>query len=277
MITLTVSSKLVRDLQFKAMGITCSDFANGCEHPLTIALRGLPDKIMHGFAGERLTPTFHTVTAPCRRCKTCLRNRSRRWAAKAHTECVAASRTWFCTLTFSPRIRFKHKLEAQHRATERGHRWREMSSAERFAYIHHECAKDCTKWIKRIRKNSGAPLRYLLVVEAHKDGFPHYHALLHEAGHEISWRTLTSAWRSGYSNIKLADDTDRAPWYVCKYIAKSALSRVRASQKYGPVFGRIKLTELVLEATRPILMGRLSPSLSKEDTDLIIQNTSILN
>lgn len=248
--TVVTSAKLVRDLQFKAFGVTTSDFSNGCEKPLEVALRGKPDLVMTGLGREAERDCFHTVIVPCRKCKVCLRHRSRRWAAKAHTECNAATRTWFCTLTIRPEARFIFKLMAQARATERGCVWADLNSADKFEYIHHEIGVEVTKYIKRIRKNSGAKLRYLLVVEPHKDGHPHYHMLLHEFDKPIRHAMLTDQWKFGFTKFKVVD-TDRAPWYVCKYMAKTALCRIRASQQYGPFAGR-SLTERVIEATQAL-------------------------
>lgn len=254
MLTVNTSAKLVRDLQFAALGGSWTDFSNGCLHPPEVALRGAPDKVMIGIRKEADRVAFHTVAVPCRKCEVCLENRGKRWAAKAATECAAASRTWFCTFTVRPRERFKFKLNAQYRATSRGCIWSDLSEAEQFAYIHHEIGPELTKWIKRIRKNSGAKLRYLLVVEAHKDGFPHYHMLLHEYDEPISWADLSLNWKLGFSSFKVVK-TDRAPWYITKYISKSALARVRASIQYGPVYSAGRLTERVLRATGSAHVG----------------------
>lgn len=247
MITINTSAKLVRDLKFRDYGVTCSDFSNGCEKPVEIGLRGKPDQITTGLKMEAENDNFHTILAPCRKCKTCLRNRSRKWAAKAITECRASSRTWFCTFTIEPQQRFIFKVSAQARAERRGCVWKQLTSADKFEYIHAEIGQEITKFLKRIRKNSGAKLRYLLVVEPHKDGFPHYHMLLHEFDKPVRHAMLTDNWKHGFTRFKVCD-TDRAPWYVCKYMAKTALCRIRASQHYGPYAGR-SLTERVISAT----------------------------
>lgn len=257
MLTLTTSAKLVRDLQFRSLGVTCSDFSNGCEKPIEIALRGKPDAITLGLKMEADRDNFHTITAPCRKCRTCLNRRSKRWAAKAHTECKASSRTWFCTFTVEPQQRFLFKLAAQAHAERRGCIWAKLTSADKFEYIHGQIGPEITKFLKRIRKNSGAKLRYLLVVEPHKDGFPHYHMLLHEFDKPVRHAMLTDNWKHGFTRFKVVD-TDRAPWYVCKYMAKTALCRIRASQQYGPHAGR-SLTERVIAATRSLVEAKSSP------------------
>jgi len=88
-----------------------------------------------------------------------------------------------------------------------------------------------TDYMKRVRKQSGAPLRYLLAVEEHKDGFPHLHALVHEWGTEVGKRALQGTWLYGHSHVKLADLA--AAKYVCKYVTKSPVARLRASLHYG--------------------------------------------
>lgn len=92
-----------------------------------------------------------------------------------------------------------------------------------------------TKAIKRIRKNTGARFRYLSVFERHKSGLPHMHFMLHErdAFHGVTKRQIQSEWPHGFSNVRLIEDSGSAIRYVCKYISKDAVCRIRASLKYG--------------------------------------------
>ena len=71
----------------------------------------------------------------------------------------------------------------------------------------------------------------LQVVEAHKSGLPHVHLLVHDKG-DTTYRRLTDTWPLGFAHAKLVEGT-AASRYVAKYLAKSALARVRASQGYG--------------------------------------------
>lgn len=89
------------------------------------------------------------------------------------------------------------------------------------------------KFLKRVRKNTGAKLRYLLVAEPHKSGLPHFHMLIHQCDTHIPVRydDLKSQWRLGFSAWKLTDYKSAS--YVCKYLSKSLRARVRASQAYG--------------------------------------------
>lgn len=234
-------------------GLNETDFSNGCLKPVHITLKGLASAIRVSLLKETTYPAHHDIRVPCRKCDICLSNRSKRWAAKARTEVLVANRTWFGTFTIKPSQRFLYKLEAQHTALLRGCDWSGLTVTEQFAYIVGQISPDLTKFIKRIRKNSGAKLRYLLVAEAHKDGFPHFHILLHEIGEQqVSKSILQHHWKHGFSSWKLVDDEGSAPWYVCKYMAKTALIRVRASQNYGP-FAERSFTEHALGVTQSLL------------------------
>ena len=84
------------------------------------------------------------------------------------------------------------------------------------------------------REKSIIGLRYVLVAERHKDGWPHYHALVHERGPMVTKRELQGQWKLGFTAFKLVDMSDKAvPYYVTKYLSKQALARIRASLKYG--------------------------------------------
>lgn len=95
-------------------------------------------------------------------------------------------------------------------------------------------SREFTLFFKRLRKVTGAKIRYLLVAEQHKDGWPHYHALLHEKGVAVTKRQLEHEWRLGFTQFKLVPlDDPHVAGYVTKYIAKQALARIRASLRYG--------------------------------------------
>ena len=146
-------------------------------------------------------------------------------------------RTWFVTLTLSPESHYRCLIQAKHRLGARGEDFDRLSDERQFKERVHEAGREITLWLKRLRKNSGAPLRYLLVAERHKSGLPHFHALLHEVDERQPLRaaTLKSAWRLGFSQCKLvALQTDpRCAAYVAKYLSKDAAARVRASKGYG--------------------------------------------
>jgi hypothetical protein len=72
------------------------------------------------------------------------------------------------------------------------------------------------------------------VLEAHKSGLPHYHALIHEYGDCLlrKKRMLEPQWTFGYSNHRLVNEHG-VTGYVTKYLSKASNARVRASRAYG--------------------------------------------
>jgi hypothetical protein len=174
----------------------------------------------------------------CRKCPPCLRARAAYWRLRSESEIGGTlGRTWFVTLTLRPEEHFKATLQASLRLQAGGVDFDRLEPSRQFAERDREIQRDVTLYLKRVRKESGAPLRYILVSEAHKSGLPHYHALIHEVDpfRPVSSRTLASQWRLGFSQSRLvAQDAERrSAAYVAKYLSKSAISRVRASQGYG--------------------------------------------
>lgn len=150
------------------------------------------------------------------------------------TESNIAERSWFGTLTLTPE-RQQYALDVARRAEARqGCDFDALSVEEQFRKRHAVVSAEITRWLKRVRKNSGAPLRYFLVVEAHKSGAPHYHVIVHESdpARPVRHAVLKKAWTWGFSRFNLLHDK-RAAAYATKYLAKSSLARVRASERYG--------------------------------------------
>lgn len=218
-----------------------------CERPIWRHLVGRPDPLLSNPAfgyGPKWTlesprSLSGWATYRCRVCRSCARARSRYWAHRAVRELAAADRTWFCTFTVKPEERVRLTYAAQLAASRSCVRWAELDREGRFRRIVKELGVETTLFLKRVRKNTGAVLRYILVAEMHKDGFPHLHALLHEwkengEDPKATKRKVQSAWRLGFSQVKLCGHDPRAAWYVCKYVSKDASTRVRASQHYGP-------------------------------------------
>ena len=171
-------------------------------------------------------PALHVdLQARCRHCDPCLRHRARIWFARSRDEVAASSRTWFGTLTVRPENRYRTlcAVTAQENLT----------GEQLFRAKNEQYSGEITKFLKRVRKESSASLRFLIVCEAHKDGEPHYHMLVHEVGlGVVKQRTLRDQWKLGFSRWKLVEDQFAAS-YVCKYLHKSSLARVRASIDYG--------------------------------------------
>lgn len=180
----------------------------------------------------------------CRKCPACLAERRRLWELRALRETMAAPRTWFGTITLNQTAQFAALTRAQARSTRRGIVFEALTTQQRFAAVHYQISGELTKYLKRVRKESGAPLRFLLVAEAHASGQPHYHALVHEVDRDraVTKRTLDDQWKLGFTRWRLVDQhvpgepeigKARPARYVCKYLGKSAMARVRASLKYG--------------------------------------------
>lgn len=73
-----------------------------------------------------------------------------------------------------------------------------------------------------------------MTTEAHADGFPHLHLLLHEYEGAATKRLLEEQWPLGISHWRLVNAHDhKVPWYVAKYLTKSILAKPVASLRYG--------------------------------------------
>lgn len=233
MVILAHGSRLVAK-ELKAQQILHGqDPAGDCLRPVPMSLKGHPDPLAVAIGIEPELPAIVNFSVRCRKCDNCLRHRTRLWTARGIAECSVSTRTWFGTLTVRPDVRTS-RLYAAHLevSRKRGERWCDLSGDEQYGYVVNALSRDVTLALKRLRKH--ASFRYLLVSEAHEDGFPHFHVLLHESGQRISKRTLEDHWRIGFSQWRVVETGDsRAAGYVCKYLSKSALTRVRASQRYG--------------------------------------------
>jgi hypothetical protein len=240
-------------------GTDAAELHGDCLSPVDVPLRGVESLLRKQLASIRddpfvdyadgygwlpgreprpLPPEVRTVyvRVRCRKCATCSAARRRLWTARAFSETRNAVRTWFGTLTVAPDRRFQAMCMADREATiRRAERLDAMSDIERTKLVAKQLAPEVTRWLKRVRKQSKASLRYLLVVEPHKDGFPHFHLLMHEVAiTQATKRVLEGQWTYGFSKFKLIPPGEvRQVRYVCKYVAKSAQTRVRASRNYG--------------------------------------------
>lgn len=92
-------------------------------------------------------------------------------------------------------------------------------------------------WVTENPCPKQARIRYVIVTEAHKaaEVFPHYHILIHECDHQLTADHIKDQWRSriGFIDRKLVKGEPEAMLYLCKYLTKSSLARVRASNGYG--------------------------------------------
>jgi hypothetical protein len=183
------------------------------------------------------------------------------------SETATAARTWFVTLTLNPDEHSRAHYAACLRLARQARDFETLDAAEQFRERHNSISPWLTLWMKRVRKEAAtdhrqaarkaegcpatrgarcachpladfaAPFKYCLVAEAHKTGLPHYHLLISEndESRPLRSRHLKNQWRHGFSNVKLVaqEDRKRTVSYVCKYLTKSALARVRASVGYG--------------------------------------------
>lgn len=185
--------------------------------------------------GKGAVPLTVVLHAKCRKCEDCLRKRAAHWRLRALAETSLSSRTWFGTLTFRPE-RHQHALDVVRRRAKlrASGDYDKLGETARFSALVAEEGKAVTLFLKRVRKASGARLRYLLVAEAHQSGLPHFHMLVHEWGLPVREALLSREWSEGFSKWRLAPaENPREAGYLCKYLSKDARARVRASLRYG--------------------------------------------
>lgn len=180
-------------------------------------------------------PLELVIHARCRACPDCARLRRRQWVGRIITEAAASKRTWVGTLTLSPEEHVRAEYRRRRRLSRGGTNLDDLPKAEAYREISQEVGALLTRYLKRVRKESSAYLRYIAVFEAHKSGLPHLHVLLHEyAEVPVRKRVLDGQWSHGFAHWRLLapEDRRRASAYVAKYITKDG-ARIRASILYG--------------------------------------------
>lgn len=184
-------------------------------------------------APQTAMPLTLAMDLRCRRCDRCLQLRQRMWAHRAKAETSLSRRTWFGTLTLRPDEQWRFLTQARVDLAEQGIDFDALPYGEQFTERHKRIGVEITKYLKRVRKRSGATIRLLCVAEHHQSGDPHYHMLVHEhceAG--VRHQVLAEEWKLGFEKWRLVTRVDRAS-YLCKYLSKSSVARVRASRDYG--------------------------------------------
>ena len=214
------------------------DVSRDCDMPVPVTLHSRASGSLRRIkSGSQIHGIELVMLTPCRKCGVCLRKKARLWRYRALAEIQVAPRTWFGTLTTSPDF----DVWLDHKAATACRDFWSLPSEKKFAPRVREMGKEVTKYLKRVRKNSGSPFRYLLVSEHHnsadtsdfKRGRPHFHLLVHEYPNSpVRKDVLDRAWHHGFSQWRLTRDQEAA-WYVSKYITKSNDARVRASLEYG--------------------------------------------
>lgn len=213
------------------------DIAGNCENPRYIEIGarvGSRDASRWVYPLKQGGTVSVRMSVRCRTCQRCLKKRAAMWRHRALAECDYAPRTWFCTFTFRPTKQTEFLNRARLRMHRQGLDYDSLAPQDRLGLLDDEAYKSIQDFIKRVRKNSRASLRYLVVTEAHKSGAVHYHALIHEQNPDCPVRhsVLSKAWRDGFAKFNLLHDRQQAT-YVTKYLHKTARARVRASGRYG--------------------------------------------
>lgn len=172
------------------------------------------------------------------------------------TEYEMSPRTFMGTLTCSLDEHIQLDAAARTRLHKHGVDFDGLPSAEKFGERCVELGAHITLWIKRVRAY-GAKFRYLMIAEPHNSEEmgqrPHVHMLIHEQS-EGSFYTGPLGWvrgKNGQWHEAIPDDAPcRVTWplgftrfervsdarsarYICKYVSKTAMLRIRASQSYG--------------------------------------------
>jgi len=216
------------------------DVSRDCENPVPVTLHSRATGDMRRFSrkGVRAMAGIElTMLTPCRMCRVCLRKKAKLWADRARSEIEMSERTWFGTMTCRPEVHYWIDSVC---ATQRAN-FHSLPREEQFGAQSRAMGIEVTKYLKRIRKNSGCSFRYLQVTEIHDSpntadmlrGRPHVHMLIHEVrGQPIRKSVLDSAWHHGFSQWRLVANQGAA-WYISKYISKASDARVRASLGYG--------------------------------------------
>lgn len=177
------------------------------------------------------------------------------FAAMQQTRAARESggRTWFGTLTLNPEWQGVFLAEARKRAKDASIDWTSREPVEYYCRRRRKTIQTtrlvceevypqlCKLMLREIQlywkrlRNDGHSFKYFVVFEPHKSGLPHAHFLLHELkGDKILKRELRERWPCGFFSAKLVDDSDKAAWYVVKYLSKHNQTRIRSSKDYVP-------------------------------------------
>lgn len=242
------------------------DVSGRCERPRPLELYARPNKFrrVHDWDPDKVSSLRLVLTVACRQCRPCLLARGNLWRRRARVETQYAPRTWFATLTFRPDV----QNAAFYRVV--ASRGSPRDDNEEFKFRCVGLGQEITKYLKRVRKNSGVGLRYLLVAERHKSGLPHYHALFHERDflRPLLHRDLSDSYGLGHCKFKLVQKSEEGVRYVTKYISKDASARVRASLSYGDPSRRTAATSKLPHAIAPLNIELNRGVINKNDSHL---------
>lgn len=193
-----------------------------CEDPFVKEWVGTPAPLDGGkywtWTPERRSTLRVEMWLRCNRCENCRKATARLWSHRISYEVANAPRSWFGTLTLNPASHFKCEVAARKDGVTPLH----VSGLE------------VTRYLKRLRHHAKAPIRFVCVTELHKSGLPHYHLLIHEQQRgALSHAVLAEHWTWGFERWRVVDPQSQPAWYLCKYLVKQKVDRVRASLLYG--------------------------------------------
>ena len=189
------------------------NIAPNCSNPYTVEKWGkTTTDAFHDRKGVPLV--YLTIDTKCRKCTNCLRSRSNDWNRRAISEVKVAARTWFATFTIDPYHRYMVLSETRYRVPAFEMIERERQFTEQVKTVNVEI----TKYLKRLRKETKVPFKYLIVAEKHKDGSPHFHGLFHEISpdHPLRKEVLQRQWKFGFTSFKLVTEPSHPS--ICIYI-----------------------------------------------------------
>lgn len=228
------------------------DISGRCIRPKMVELTSRPERRNSArwlYVGKGTPkPMQIDLLVRCRNCEPCLQQRRILWTERVKREFAGSGRTWLCTFTANPLAHARYEYAARAYCDRNGVDYDALPEEERFALLcrapmsrsgenwikYPTMGAELTNMVKRLRKNTKVPFRYLLVFEKHKSGKPHVHMLIHEQDVTLPLRkrAIEKEWRHGFTNVKLVDDVNGAT-YAAKYLSKSKCARVRASLCYG--------------------------------------------
>ena len=185
------------------------------------------------------------LTIPCRKCPECLRFRAAHWRSAAMIEVGRHPATFFGTITQRPENHYRDLLAIMAACHEDRVSFTDLSPEQVFKERLRVISPKITAYQKRVRKqvHVHTGLRFFWVAEQHRSGLPHMHCLVHlwpfqpatEWDAYPTYAALRAHWHEGdvLSFSGVARDNPREVFYICKYLAKQSLARVRTSLRYG--------------------------------------------
>ncbi len=222
----------------------------------------------------------------CRRCVTCMNHRSDLIAERTRREFLhmerRCGRAWFVSLTLSPDVRrdlanavFKaagfpkeRQVIAMYDNGDTRTIWGPYARRMGLIAGIKKLGQAFVKSLRKRTKLKARQLRYLTVVELHKDGTPHLHAIVIESGgtREVKKRLLEACWPHGFIKAKLIDKNNdgysRSAYYTAKYLTKQDVhSRLMMSHHWGNP-GHVP--DVRIAVSRPLFNQRFRPARRQE-------------